>query len=180
METKAKKELIAEGKHLQFVKRGRWEYVERPGVTGIVSIAAVTDDSRIVLVEQYRPPIDAPSIELPAGLAGDVLGHEDEPLQNAAARELLEETGYEAAEWRHLFDGTASAGISNEVLTFFLATSLTKVGPGGGDASEDIIVHEVSLDEVADWLNRKREEGCVSDLKIHAVLPYCPAGAKQR
>ena len=87
-------EVIYEGKHVRLVRRGEWEYVTRKNVTGIVGIVAVTDEGKLLLVEQPRPPLNRNVIELPAGLAGDVAGQEGEELANAARRELLEETGY--------------------------------------------------------------------------------------
>src|ERR1700759_4607932 len=88
---------VYDGKYIRMVKRGKWEYAARKGVSGIVAIIAVTDDGKLVLVEQYRAPVGKRGIELPAGLAGDVAGQEDEELAAAAGRELLEETGYEAS-----------------------------------------------------------------------------------
>ena len=170
------KRIVWRGRHLNLVMRGRWEYVERRNVTGIVGLAPVTDDGKLVLVEQYRPPVDARVIELPAGLAGDRDGHEHEPLEAAARRELLEETGYEAGTLRRIFQGAASAGVSGERMTFFLATDLRKVGPGGGDESEDITVHEAPLEGLVDWLSRRELNGAVIDLKIYAALPFCPRG----
>jgi ADP-ribose pyrophosphatase len=58
-------------------------------------------------------------------------------------------------------------------MTFFLATELEKVGPGGGDESEDIVVHEVPIDEVRAYLDDCRAGGMVVDLKIYAGLYFC-------
>src|SRR5512142_3214140 len=102
------RQTIAEGKYLRFVKRGRWEYVERTQVSGIVGVLAVTDDNKLILVEQYRPPLQNPVIELPAGLAGDTPGTAGEALAIAARRELLEETGYEASGMELLTNGVVS------------------------------------------------------------------------
>ena len=78
--------VLAKGRFLTFVEEGGWEYVVRPGVTGIVVIVAVTDDDRLVLVEQYRPAVHNRVIELPAGLVGDIDGQRAESLRDAAAR----------------------------------------------------------------------------------------------
>src|SRR5580704_13589060 len=91
------KRTLFEGKHIRMVARGDWEYAERKNVTGIVAIIAVTAEGKLLLVEQYRPPLGKTVIELPAGLAGDIAGQEGEAMVTAARRELLEETGYEAA-----------------------------------------------------------------------------------
>src|SRR5438128_1389604 len=88
--------VIATGRWLTFIDDAGWEYVTRPGVTGIVVIVAVTKGERLVLVEQYRPAVQQRVIELPAGLVGDVDGRHTESLLDAAVRELEEETGYRA------------------------------------------------------------------------------------
>jgi ADP-ribose pyrophosphatase len=164
------KRTIWQGKYLRLVVRGSWEYVERVNITGIVVIVAVTDDRKIVLVEQYRIPVGRNVIELPAGLVGDVPGEADEPLEAAVRRELLEETGYQAAHVERLFDGVPSPGLSDEAITFFLATGLTKVAPGGGDETEDITIHEVSLDGAAEWLFARQRAGATIDAKIFSPL----------
>ena len=63
------KEIVWHGRYVNMVKRGSWEYADRvPQVKGIVVLIPVTDDREIVLVEQFRPPVNARVIELPAGL----------------------------------------------------------------------------------------------------------------
>ncbi len=163
-------EVIAETPYLRLVMRRGWSFVERTTASGVVSIAARTRDDRIVLVEQYRAPVDGNVIELPAGLSGDLADDPDESLETAAKRELLEETGYEAASWRRVIDLVTSSGLTNEVATIFVADDLEKTGTGGGDASEDITVHEVPLDEVDQWLYRAQEAGKLIDSRIYAGL----------
>ena len=65
---------------------------------------------------------------------------------------------------------TAAAGASGERMTLFLARGLTKVGPGGGDHTESIRVHEVPLPEVPDWLVWQKQRGVEIDLKVYAGL----------
>ena len=163
---------LADGQHIALVRRGNWEYAARKNGSGIVGVVAVTNDRRLVLVEQDRPPVNRRVIELPAGLAGDDDRHRDEDLADAARRELLEETGYAAREMRRLAAGAASAGMTDEVITLFLATGLTKTGAGEGDGSEDITVHEVPLDGVLDWLAVREADGCLIDLKVYAGLYF--------
>jgi len=162
--------VLWEGSYLRVMRRGRWEYVQRTNVTGIVCIVPVTDDGKLILVEQYRPPVGATVFELPAGLVGDLPGEADEPLAAAARRELLEETGYRAQRMEPLFEGAPSAGLSDEHITFFVATGLEKVALGGGDESEDIAVHEVPLDDVFAWLRARQDAGAVLDAKIFSPL----------
>jgi ADP-ribose pyrophosphatase len=163
--------VLAQGRHLRFVSEDRWEFVERNATTGIVVIVAVTAEGRLVLVEQYRKPVRSSVLELPAGLAGDVAGQEDEALASAAARELQEETGYEADAFECVgASGPPSAGVSSEVVTFFRATGLRRTGPGGGDANEQITVHEVPLPEVDAWLLARARAGTLVDPKVYAGL----------
>ncbi len=169
MEKRARR-VLGEGRHLRLVDEGGWEYVERNAATGIVVIVAVTGEDRLLLVEQFRPPVAARVLELPAGLAGDVAGHEQEALATAARRELLEETGYAAGELMLLGQGPPSAGLSSEVVSFFRAGGLRRVGPGGGDASEAITLHEVALASLDAWLQERSQAGILVDPKIHAGL----------
>jgi ADP-ribose pyrophosphatase len=147
--------------------RGGWEYATRNIARPAVGIVAVTDAGDVVLVEQHRPPVGRKVIELPAGLSGDIVGQEDEALLEAAKRELLEETGYVAERWTELLAGYSSPGLTDESITLFLAEGLQQAGPGGGDPSESITVHEVPLDDVLAWLNSK---SAVADLKLLAGL----------
>jgi ADP-ribose pyrophosphatase len=163
-------EVVADGQHLRLVKRRGWEFVERKRISGIVVIVALTADRRLLLVEQYRPPVDCRVIELPAGLAGDSPEADGESLEDAARRELLEETGYRAETMVPLFHGPPSAGITSEQLTFFQASDVQHVDAGGGDESEEITVHAVGLDELEGWLEQQAREGKAIDVKVYAGL----------
>ncbi len=167
------KRVVWQGRFLQAVLRGNYECIERRNIKGIVGIVAVTDDGRLILVEQFRPPVQARVIELPAGLAGDTAAAKDESLESAAHRELLEETGYQAARVTPVALGAASAGLSDEMITLMLASGLTKVGEGGGDEHEDITVHAVSLTGLIDWLRTRQAQGAVIDLKVYSALTFC-------
>ena len=163
---------LYDGKFIRLVRQHNWEFVQRKNVSGIVGIVAVTDDRRLVLVEQFRPPVGKPVIELPAGLAGDVAGSEAEELAEAARRELLEETGYQAAEMTRLCAGTASAGLGDEVVTLFRAAGLKKVGAGEGDGHEQITLHEVPLAGIERWLDDQAAGGKLVDLKVYTGLYF--------
>jgi ADP-ribose pyrophosphatase len=160
------------GKFLTLVHEGHWEYVERVKATGAAIIVAVTDEAKLLLVEQYRDPCHARTIEMPAGLIGDDLGASEEPHAEAARRELLEETGYEAGHMEFLTSGPASGGLASEIVTLFRATQLRRVGAGGGVAHEEIIVHEVPLPEVEAWLAAKAKSGVLIDPKLYAGLYF--------
>jgi ADP-ribose pyrophosphatase len=169
-------ETIATGRYVSLVKVGRWEYATRTNASGVVFVAALTDDEKLIFVEQFRPPVAKRVIEFPAGLAGDVAGEEHESLEQAAARELEEETGYRAAQWQHAFTGPATAGLCDEIATLFLARGLTRVGAGGGVEHEAITVYEVPLLEVDAWLQQKQREGSLVDGRVYAGLYFLARG----
>lgn len=164
--------ILGEGKYLRLVSDGGWEYAERKGPTGIVVIAALTPHKKVLFTEQYRPPVRSRVIELPAGLAGDSAEFDGESLETAARRELLEETGYTARSMMRLTSGPVSAGFGTEVLTFFRAGGLKKVDDGGGDDSEDILVHEVPLARARAWLSRRERAGLMIDPKVFTGLYF--------
>lgn len=169
-------EVLAEGRFMGLARTGQWEYAYRVGTDGAVVLIAVTPEERLLLVEQFRPALRKRVLELPAGLSGDDEEKRGEALAEAAQRELIEETGYRAGRMIELRSGPASAGLSSETMTFFLAEDLEKVGAGGGDAQEDIVVHEVPLGEVERWLEEYSEEtGCLVDLKIFSGLYFALA-----
>ena len=166
------RQVLAEGRFARLVAQNGWEWIERVNASGAAVIAAVTTDEQIVLVEQYRIPLGCRVIELPAGLVGDGAGHTHEETAEAAKRELFEETGYQAVRWEYLAEGPSSAGLATEVYALFLATGAKRVGPGGGDDSEDIRVHVVPIQEADAWLEAKRCEGVMVDPKVYAGLYF--------
>lgn len=163
-------EVLYEGRFLRVCRRGRWEYAERTNAVGAVVIVAVTPDDRVLLTEQARPPVNDSVLELPAGLIGDQSF--DENFRDAAIRELEEETGFRAGEIRLLTDGPSTAGLSNEHVILVRASHLERVGPGGGDETEDIRVHAVPTTEVDAWLARRHADGTLIDPKIYAGLYF--------
>lgn len=162
-------ETLYGGKFLTLVREGRWEYCERVNKTGAVMIFSRTPEGNVLLVEEYRPPIGQHSLCFPAGLSGDE-GPESDAV--AAQRELLEETGYEAAEMRYLFTGPSSPGLTSETVSFYLATGLRKVAQGGGVDNENITVHEVPLDTIDTWLAEQVAQGKALDPRIYTGLYF--------
>jgi 8-oxo-dGTP pyrophosphatase MutT (NUDIX family) len=96
------------------------EVVQHPGA---VAVLALDEAERVLLIRQYRHPVGRQLWELPAGLR-DVAG---EPPRVTAERELLEEAGYRAGDWRVLVDFFTSPGISTERLRVYLARNLTEI-----------------------------------------------------
>lgn len=111
------------------------DYITHPGAVGIV---ALDDRERVLLVRQYRHPVGAFLFEPPAGLR-DMDG---ETLLEVGRRELYEETGYEAADWRTLLDVRLSPGSSAERLRMFLARGIRPVDAG---RPEDLHGEEVGM-----------------------------------
>lgn len=161
--------VIAEGKRLKFLRKGKWEYVARKSGPAVL-IVAITDEDEVLLIEQPRVPAGSTVIELPAGIRDDN-GGEVEPAKDAAAREFEEETGYRAGQLEELVgDSTTSPGLTSETITIFRATSLTKVTDKLGVDEEKITLHRVPRANVRGWLEERRHEGKVLDVKVFAGL----------
>ncbi len=110
--------------------------------TQAVGVVAVADDGRLLLVGQHRYTLDEYSWEVPEG------GVEDgEALLEGAKRELREETGYEAADWRQLGRMTVSNSVTDERGAIFLATGLC-AGEATPEPTEDLALRWATLDEV--------------------------------
>ena len=168
------KETVWEGKFLKGVgityrdSRGflrQWESVERSNCEGIVAVVPLTDEGEAIFVRQFRPPVNNHVIEFPAGL-----NDREESAEDAARRELLEETGYEAGEMVFLAKGPLSSGSSGEILTVYLARGLIFRGIGQRDETEDIEVLKVPVDEVYERLSLLEAEGNFIDLKVFGLM----------
>lgn len=111
---------------------------------GAVAVLAMDEDRNIAMVYQYRHPLGRRLWELPAGLL-DLGG---EPPHVTAARELEEEAGLTAADWRVLVDLDSAPGFSDESVRVYLATGLTDVGrPEARDEEADLTLRWYALDE---------------------------------
>jgi ADP-ribose pyrophosphatase len=160
-------EVVWSGRFIEAKRLGKWEFVSRTRGVGAAVILAV-DAGHVLLVEQYRVPLAARCLELPAGLVGDEERGEEAGV--AAIRELEEETGYRAGRAADLGRYHASPGMSSEGFTLFRAEDLTKVGEGGGVEGEEIEVHRVKLEEVADFVAGRRAAGVAVDSKLLLLL----------
>jgi ADP-ribose pyrophosphatase len=167
------KTILYTGKYLSLLKEeGHWEYAERVNASGAAIIVAVTEEQKLLLVEQYRIPVHSRTIELPAGIIGDEADFRGESHAEAARRELREETGYDAEHIEMLTTGPASSGLTSEVVTLFRASQLRRVGTGGGIAHEKITVHEVPLSEIDTWLAAQVRPGTMIEPKVFAGLYF--------
>jgi len=126
------------------------EVVEHPGA---VAIVAETQAGKLLLVTQYRHPIRQVSIEIPAGKL-----EQGEPLAEAAFRELLEETGYQANELKKVMDFYSTPGFSDEIMHLFVARGLTfdKMQPDEDEFidsqaySKEEIIHLIRTGQIKD------------------------------
>jgi ADP-ribose pyrophosphatase len=159
--------VLFEGRHLRLLERESWEYVEHRAAPESVMIVALTAESEIVLCEEYRPALGTSCISLPAGLAGD---EGPESLENAARRELAEETGFTADAFEAIGRGPGAMGSTSEVVNFFLARDARKTAEQSDFDRQAIRVHRVPLAQVDAWCREKDREGLLVDPKLLAGL----------
>lgn len=154
---------VFEQKQLKKGKEKLYYTVERPN-PNTVHVVAITEDDKVILVEQFRPAVNRNVLELPAGIC-DKPG---ESLPDVAKRELLEETGYTAEEFELIFSATVSPGITNELYNLFLAMPAKKVRKGGGVHGEDIKVLEMPRRRLIEFIIETCLEG---DVFVDAKIP---------
>jgi ADP-ribose pyrophosphatase len=160
-------EIVWQGRFITAKRRGRWEYVGRARSIGAAVILAV-EDGHVLLVEQWRVPLGAPCLELPAGLVGDETEGED--VATSAARELEEETGWRPAHVEIVGSFASSPGMVSETFTLVKASGLTRVSDGGGVEGENITVHRVAMADVPAFVAARRAAGVVIDVKLLLLL----------
>lgn len=127
---------------------------------GGVVIAAMKDDNTVLLVKQYRYPLKSINTELPAGKL-----EKGENPDDAAKRELEEETGFKAKYWQSLGYINTTPGICTEKLYLYLAKDLEFVGEHP-DEGEVLKCYEYSLDRVFDMI----KTGEINDSKTICTL----------
>ena len=163
-------EVVYSGRFLEIHKDGRWEYVVRRSARGSVHVLAVTAARELVLVEQFRVPVQQRTLELPAGVLGDEAAHRGESIEDCARRELEEEAGYRGRTTRRLHDGVTAPGLSSEPFYIVQVEGLEQLNAGGGVDGEDITVHRVPLIGVMPWLEAQQRKGLLVDFRIYAAL----------
>jgi 8-oxo-dGTP pyrophosphatase MutT (NUDIX family) len=109
-----------------------------------VSVVAVTADDRLVMVRQYRPALGAVNFEIPAGTTDP---HETS-IEDAARRELLEETGYGGGTWSLLTTLSPNPALQDNLSHTFLAEGVVQQAPPNTEDTEDLRVHLVPVNEL--------------------------------
>jgi len=128
-------ELIRENVTLENGTTTDVEFIEHPGATAVIPFL---DDNRIVLLKQYRHALKKYIWEIPAGTLDP-----QEEIISCAKRELIEETGYSAAQWHRLGEITPVPGYSDERIHIFLATELQ---PADQNLDEDEVIQVQAVD----------------------------------
>ena len=136
---------------------GAREYIRHPGA---VAIVALFDDGRILLERQYRYPQRREFIEIPAGKL-----EPNEPHLETAKRELLEETGYSAQQWRRIGVVHTAIAYTDEAIDLFLAKQLSK-GSARLDQGEFLETLIVPFSQAIEMVR----DGRISDVKTVAAL----------
>ena len=145
--------------------RGAREYIRHPGA---VAVVPMFEDGTVLLERQYRYPGRREFIEIPAGKL-----EPGEPHLETAQRELLEETGYVAAEWTRLGVIHTSIGYADETIELFLAKKLTKK-EASLDAGEFLEVLRIPFDEAIAMIHDGRITDSKSVIGLLWVLTWRP------
>jgi len=133
------------------------EYIEHPGA---VAVIALTDAGELVMERQFRYPLGRDMFELPAGK----IDPGEDPLETAR-RELKEETGYTAQDWKHIGTINIAIGYSNEHIEIYLAKGLQR-GGSKLDDEEFLEVFTLPLETALDWVR----DGRITDAKTVSGL----------
>ncbi len=161
-------EVIYRARKFTLVRRARkvggemaWgEYLVHPGAVAILAVK----DGRVILVRQFRPALGLWTLEIPAGTL-----ESGESPEEAAVREMVEETGYMPLKLIHLLDFYPTPGVSNELIKIYYTNELKHVGVSGRDLGErDMEVLEIKPKEALSLI----DQGEVKDSKTIIALLY--------
>ena len=139
-----------------------WEMVDW------VNVVPLTDDGHIILVNQYRHAAGRRFYEFPGGTTEP---GKDEPPEDAARRELREETGYEPGELSYLGHHYPNPGIQNNKMHVYLATGCTYAGEPLLDTYEDIEVESVQIQEFVQAVEQGRPMHSLMMASLTLALP---------
>lgn len=128
-----------------------------------VTAVALTEDGKVILERQYRHGIGETNYEIPGGCVDDT----DKNYEEAIARELLEETGYEFTHYEYLGKTCANPSTNNNWMHMYLATGGKKVKEQELDHNEDIDIHLASLDELKQLL---RDNQIIQSMHVTSII----------
>jgi len=137
-------------------RRREREVVRHPRAVAFVPLLEEDGQQKVILVRQYRAPLDKEILEIPAG----TLEAGESPLE-CAERELSEETGYRARHWEKLAEFYTSPGFCDEQLTLFLARELEPLGGNHPDEGEFLQIEKIPLEGLRVML----KDGRLADAK---------------
>ena len=171
-----KKEIVFEGEHLRFVNKhfktgsiveGIWETIERKNIynNGAVVIVALTRERELILERNWRAALESFVIQLPAGLCDK----EGESEEEAARRELLEETGYKAEKLISVITTPICPVLTSTRANHFFAPEVEFVGQESKDICEEIEVLKVPLGKLDDFLLNLPQDTEL-DLRVPGIL----------
>lgn len=133
---------------------------------GAVGIIPITNEGKILLVKQFRKPLEKVILEIPAGKIDP--GEETMP-ERTARRELEEETGFQANTWTYVSSMYLSPGFSNEKMYMYYAEKLARVeNPLAQDDDEVLELYELTLQEA----KAEIEKGTICDSKTLYAIQY--------
>jgi len=137
------------------------ELVKHPGA---VAVIAMTEEGKIVLVEQYRKPLEKELVEIPAGKL-----EKGEDPEICAKRELEEETGYGCDSLELVSSFYTSPGFADEIIYVYVAKGLKKLENAAGlDEDEFVNLMEVTLEEALEFIKNQR----IFDAKTIYAVQY--------
>ena len=141
-------------------KEAKRELIKHPGAVAIIPI---TKNKKIVMVEQYRKPLEKSIIEIPAGKL-----EKGESPEITAVRELEEETGYTTKKLTKVTSFYTSPGFADEIMYIYVSDELEKLDfPPALDEDEFVEIHELTLAEAKQYIQEQR----IHDAKtIYAIL----------
>jgi ADP-ribose pyrophosphatase len=142
-------------------KTSKREIIKHPGA---VAVLAVTNEEKIVLVEQYRKALERTIVEIPAGKL-----EKGEKPEVCAARELEEETGYACSKMEWLISFYTSPGFADELVHVYVATGLQKKEDAAEtDEDEFVNLMEVTLEEALELMKEQK----IYDAKTVFAVQY--------
>lgn len=141
--------------------KSKREVVKHPGA---VAVLALTDDGKIVMVEQYRKALEKTIVEIPAGKL-----EAGEDPKDCAMRELEEETGYGCEEMEWLISFYTSPGFADEIIHLYIAKGIKKKeNAASPDEDEFVNLLELTLEEAEQYIKDQK----IYDAKTAFAVQY--------